>query len=69
MKLVPVLCLAMISLGCCTNRITQRHLWSEKQFIAAIDQNPNRQDTWVQKEFGTDLFLVVGPDGSYIKRK
>lgn len=69
MKLVLVLVLAMVSLGCCRDRFTQRHLWSEKQIIAAIDQNPDRQDTWVQKEFGRDVFLVVGPDGNFIKRK
>lgn len=67
-QLVPMLVLAVISLGCCRDRFTQRHLWSEKQITAAIDQDANRQDTWVQKEFGRDIFLVVGPDGNFIKR-
>lgn len=67
MKLVTVLCLAMIATACCRSRLTQSHLWTDKQFIAAIDQDPARQDTWIQKEIGPDVFLVV-EGGKYIKR-
>lgn len=70
MKLVPFLCLVMLLTACCRSRVlTQRHLWTDKQFIAAIDHNPDRQDAWIKKEIAPDLFLVVGQDGNYIKHK
>lgn len=70
MKLVPVLCLAIACTACCRDRVlTQNHLWSEKQFIAAIDQDPNRQDRWIKKNISTDTYLVMNRDGIYVKRK
>lgn len=67
MKLVPALCLAIGLTACCRDGLTQSHLWTQKQFIAAIDHDPGRQDTWIQKEIGSDVFLVFVV-GKYIKR-
>jgi hypothetical protein len=68
MKLVPVLLLVFIT-ACCRDGLTQRHFWNQKQFMAGIDQDANRQDTWIRKQISDDTFLVMDRSGKYLKRK